>query len=112
RVHGLDIDVAVDKIGGAARVDYPLPVDGRMAAGFEDLHLRHTDGPQVLRSPLGCPPNIVLVPGQRTDARDAQEVQELAYVCFPVLLEIGIVLRHGASSPRAMAEIFIAGYHC
>jgi len=55
-----------------------------MAAGLQDLHLGHPDGPQVVCGPLRRPAHVILVPGQSAHAWDAQEVQKLLYVSLPV----------------------------
>src|SRR5690606_5030284 len=104
----LHVEVAVDEVRGLVGVNRPFPVHDRMAAGLQDLHLGHPDGPQVVCGPLRRPAHVILVPGQSAHAWDSQEVQKLLYVSLPVLLKISVVLGHGLSSRSAMATHEVA----
>jgi len=77
RIRGLDIVVTVDQDRGSGWVGPgQLCEDDRMAGGEHHLRPLESGFFQSVPKPVGCRPNVVLVPGLRADAGDAQEIRQ------------------------------------
>ena len=112
---GLDVVVAVDEDRRSARPAQPLADDDGLAVRLDDLAGRETEPPG---EPVRRPPHVVRVGGLPADARDAQELGELAQVAlarrqkmaWPPSIERTWPVIHPASSaakkstPRAMSS--------
>ena len=84
RVDWLDVVMAVDRHGRRAGLTEPLGGDHWMAAAghLRDLDL-HPHPRQSLGNPAAGTASVVIVPPERADAGDGEELEEVALGLFP-----------------------------